>query len=171
MVQHFNPVQQIANQIDEAAGYKKIQIGNKVYSIRLLPASVGFSVATNLIKTFLPVLGSYADANGRKGLVLPEDDSVFSEMAILLCSQLDKIDPLILVQQLLADSLVNGKQFNFDDQFRANYSDLIKLIEFALKENFGDFFTGYLQEKGIKLGSLNLLSLKTAVQPVQTQEG
>lgn len=169
MAPQINPIQQIADQISEAAGYKKVQIGRHIYSVKLLPASVGFSVATNLIKTFLPVLGSYIDANGRKGLVLPEDDSVFSEMALLLCTQLDKIDPLVLVQQLLNDALVNGKPFNFDDQFRANYSDLVKLLEFALRENFGDFFTVYLQEKGVSLSSLNLLSLKTA-PPVQTQQ-
>lgn len=166
-----NQIQQIADNISELSGYKKIQIGRYIYSVKLLPASAGFSVATNLIKTFLPVLGSWADAHERKGLVLPEDDSVYSEMAILLCTQLDKIDPIVIVQTLLSDALVNGKQFNFDDQFRANYSDLVSLIEFALKENFGDFFTVYLQGKGIKLNSLNLPSLKTAAAPAQTQQG
>ena len=161
-----NQIQQIADNVSEAAGYKKIPIGSNVYSIKLLPASLGFMVATNLIKTLLPVFGSWADAQGRKGQVLPEDESTFTELALLLVGQLDKVDVLQVVHTLLNEALVNGKPLDFDIHFRANYKSLMKLIEFALKENFGDFFIDYLQEKGLNILSLRSLKMEdTAPTP------
>lgn len=137
-----------------AKGYKGVAIEGKVYSVKLLPATQGLGLALKLIKTFLPTLGAWADGEKKEGLILPEDNSMFSEMAILLVSQLDKVDIGLVVKQLLDGALVDNEGLDFETYFSANYSTLIELVEFAMKENFGDFFTNYLRKKGIDLKTL-----------------
>ena len=165
-----NPIQDIANNINQAEGYRNISLGGKTYSIKLLPASTGFTVATLLLKTFLPAIGSWVDSQEREGLVLPEEENVYAEIAMLLCTQMDKIDLLSIVQTLLSEAAVNNAKFNFDIEFRGNYGNLIALIEFALKENFKDFFLEYLQSKGISLSTLSHLSpTKKAQDQIQPE--
>ena len=91
---------------------KEIPIGNTVYRITLLPASIGVSVGLQLIKTFLPVLGVLFDSgsiNGEDTEALNEldldNDTMFSEAAMLLVGQLDKFDVSELIGNLLRGTL------------------------------------------------------------------
>lgn len=144
----------IAAQLLAKKGYKVTIIEGKAYSIRLLPATKGLALGLKLTKTFLPALGAFVDAGKREGLILPEDDTMFSEIAFTLTSQMDKLDLSTIINELLHQAICDDELIDFDSHFQANYSVLIQLVEFALKENFGDFFTQYLRSKGINLGEL-----------------
>ena len=147
-------IQDIANNALAQKGYKTINIDGDMYAIKLLPATQGLGLALNLIKIFLPSLGAWADGEKREGLILPEDDSMFSEIAMLLVSQMDKIDLAGVVKSLLNGLMVNNQSIDFDTHFSGNYEALVELVEVAMKENFGSFFTNYLRKKGIGLKGL-----------------
>jgi len=122
----------------------KLSSGKK-FTVKILRTMAGITVARKLNKIILPLIGGGADG-------LKHDDYIhgapqsFTNLALLLCEQLDKaqIEDLIIV--LLEDLSIDGKDVNIDDYFAANYGELVEILEFSLKENFGSFFTG----KGIQ---------------------
>lgn len=163
-------IQKIAQQVYDEAGFKSTYIKDKKYSIQLLPASLGFQVGTSLIQILLPVLGAWADSKEREGFVLPEEEGLYSEIALLVCSQLEKVDLLNIIQVLLRELKVNGEKVDFDAHFRGNYSALLGIVEFAIRENFSDFLSGYLRMKGVILDSLNTPFQKNQTKQDQIQE-
>ena len=147
-------VRGFAEQYKDAEGYRTTEIGGRKYTIRLLSAYTAFVTGMQLVKTFLPALGGLLDGEGRKDLVLPEDDALFTETAMLLVNQMDRVDLVDVIQHLVKDAQCEGATISVDSHFRGNISGFISLIEFALRENFSDFFTGFLKEKGLGLQSL-----------------
>lgn len=160
-------LQHIASEALSDAGVKELRIGDRTYSLSLLPASKGIIVAQQLIKTFLPSLASLADNFQKEDMVMPEDMSMYTEVSMLLVSQMDKIDILKIIGLLLNDLQSDGVPVNFDVEFRGSYGNLIRLLEFSIKENFGSFFTDYLKAKGLEIPSLGSILNRKA----QTSEG
>ena len=150
----MNDIENIANEVMAQQGYKQIMLEEGMYAIKLLPSTQGIGLAFNLIRVFLPSIGAWADGEKKEGLILPEDNSMFSEVAMLLVGQMDRIDLSQVIKTLVGTALLNNKPIDFEKHFVGNYGSLIELVEFALKENFGSFFTSYLRKKGIDLGSL-----------------
>lgn len=159
----------IAGGVLASKGYKVKTIDGDVYAIKLMPATQGLSLALNLIKIFLPSLGAWADGEKKEQFILPEDNQMFSEVAMLLVSQMDKVDLSAVVRSLLNGVLYNNEQVDFDKHFSAKYDELIELVEFAMRENFGSFFTNYLRRKGIDLGSI-LPSQEASEEPQAEME-
>jgi hypothetical protein len=149
-----NEIANIASSIKSKAGFVDKEINGKRYTIKLLPARNGIVIGTQLIKTFLPALAAYADGAKKSQLVMPEDDNIWTSVAMLLVNQMDKINVLDIIDILLENLSENGSSVKWDDAFVGNYSGLLQIIEFTMKENFGDFFTNYLSQKGINLDSL-----------------
>jgi hypothetical protein len=150
----MSEIQNIANDVMAKQGYKQIMLDEGMYAIKLLPSTQGIALALNLIRVFLPSIGAWADGEKKEGLILPEDNSMFSEVAMLLVGQMDRIDLSDVIKTLVGNTLLNNQPINFEEHFVGNYGTLIELVEFALKENFGSFFTTYLRKKGIVLGEL-----------------
>lgn len=135
-------------------GYVSKVINGKTYSIKLLDAMPAFVTGLQLVRAFLPALGGFLDGAKREGLVLPEEESLFAETAMLLVSQLDKVNLAEVVSYLLQDARCDKQTFDYNSHFRGKIGDFLSLVEFALRANFSDFFTGYLKEKGLSLQSL-----------------
>lgn len=150
----MSEVQEIANDLMAQQGYKQIMLDEGMYAIKLLPSTQGIGLAFNLIRVFLPSIGAWADGEKKEGLILPEDNSMFSEVAMLLVGQMDRIDLSQVIKTLVGNTLLNSQPIDFEKHFVGNYGSLVELVEFALKENFGSFFTSYLRKKGIVLGEL-----------------
>jgi len=152
-----------------AGGYREIDADGITYTIKLLPATKGLSVATSLARTILPSLGSLADNVEKRDYILPEESVIWTELAVMLVSQLDKIDIVKTVTMLMDGSSADGEPIKFEEYFSGNYGTLIFLVEFALKENFGSFFTGYLKAKGLEIPSLRAIFSKKVTSAEESE--
>lgn len=164
-------VQDIANDVMAKQGYKQVMLDEGMYAIKLLPSTQGIGLAFNLIRVFLPSVGAWADGEKKEGLILPEDNSMFSEVAMLLVGQMDKIDLSQVIKTLCGNALLNNQPIDFEKHFVGNYGSLISLVEFALAENFGSFFTSYLRKKGINIGGLMAATSVSGAPSAEITEG
>ena len=125
------------------ANQKEIEIEGTKYHIHLLKARTGFNVSIELSKIFLPLLGQTFDAS-RHDDVFHGAPKTFTDMAMILCSQMDKVNvEEIIFDKLLKDLIVNGQVCtDIDSVFRGKYDVLFELVAFAIKENFGSLFAG-----------------------------
>lgn len=112
----------------------KTEIKGVSYQLYLLPAEEGIVMAQKLGQLVIPLL----DGDSSDG----EIELDFSKLAKNITSSISDKDFLAIIKRLLKESTADGKEINFNNYFRANYGTLIKLIAFALKENFGSFFEG-----------------------------
>jgi hypothetical protein len=147
-------IKRIAQSALEEAGVHSVEIKGKTYVIELLPATQAFAVAIQLAKVCLPAVGALVDGGSKQDLVLPEDDNLWTDAAVLLVGQLENVSILDLVKLLTQKITVDGKAINVDEDFKGNLGGLVRLLEYILKENVGDFFIEYLQAKGISTQSL-----------------
>ena len=145
----MDDIQRIAQSTLAEAGVHSVDIKGKTYVIELLPATQAFAVAIQLSKVFLPAIGAIVDGNGKRDNILPEDDNLFTDAAVLLVGQLGNVSILDLVSLLTQKITVDGKAVDINEDFKGNLGGLVRLLEFVLKENCGDLFTDYLQAKGI----------------------
>jgi hypothetical protein len=128
-------------------------------------------VGQKLLKTFGPALGVLMDNNNNEATTFDES-TLFTDLAMTLCLRLDDLDLVATLKKLFENSYVtNGEgghdPLDFDEHFSANFGNLMAVTEFALKENFGDFFTSYLSAKGLEINTLReMVSQKVSNLPV-----
>ncbi len=150
---------------------KHIQIGDDLFQVKLIGGRKGVQIALKLKQIALPLLGRAFDGLKDED-VLIETPKTFTDMAILLNHSLDdaNIDSLIFEDILFDVKLKHGDQYiqiNWDEYLIANYGCLIPLLAFAIKENFGSFFTGSGMMKGI-LGKITGLLGSSQDEPLET---
>lgn len=129
------------NSINKEAGLASKQINGKEYTIHLLPATAGLKMSLEISKLMAPSVGAGLDGL-RHDEILHGSPTTFTDLAMKLVTQMDQVNVVELVGALLGKVEVGGSRINFDTHFRANYGELIQVIEFALRENFESFFTG-----------------------------
>lgn len=127
---------------------RSIDINDKTYRIQVLGGLEGIRMGNKLLKVILPVLGGGLD--GLKADDTFETPKTWTNLTLLICDKIDDLNVEELITTLLKGCTVieNGqvpRDININIDFMANYGELVLLIEFALKENFGSLFT----EKGI----------------------
>lgn len=113
---------------------RKTKIGKNEYQIHLLPARKGMEHAMKLAQVIIPALGGSFDAQDEF------KDYGFTQLSLVVVEQMNQIDIMDLVDEMFQGASINGQELDIDKHFRANYGDLIELITFAMKENFGSFF-------------------------------
>lgn len=134
---------------------RETEINGRTYSIKLLPASVGIKVKEKIIKAFGPALGVLIDSSSiEEEFLLPEEQTFWTNIAIAIVSNMSELDLVATLKVLTSQSWCNGKEIDFDEHFAGNFGELYILVEFILKENFGDFFTVFLKAKGIEIPTL-----------------
>lgn len=109
---------------------RQTTINGKSVQIYMLRAGVGIAMAQKL--------GTLAAS-----FFSTEGDSVdidFGKIADGLSKKLSYEELKIMIDALLKDIAIDNKEVNFDEYFSGNYGLLIKILAFALKENFGSFF-------------------------------
>jgi len=139
-------------QIVQQAGHRQLVLNGKTYSVKLLPATKGMSVSARIIKAVGPAFGVLLDSSNED--LFPEEISMFTDLAVAVVRQLDELQMEITIKELLGGLSCDGQSVNFDEHFAGNYGELIAVTEYALKENFGDFFTEYLKAKGLEIHTL-----------------
>lgn len=130
---------------------KTILIKDNEFSIKLLPARRGFVLGMELIKVFLPALAAYYDGINKEEFILPEENTLFSDVAVTLVAHSDRLDIAGIVVELTEGVMKNNSEVDVDVEFAGKYGDFLVLIEGILRENFSDFFTEYLKEKGLEI--------------------
>lgn len=149
---------------------RETHINGKTYTIQLLSTSLGIKVKERIIRAFGPMLGVSFDYIQKGEDIFPEDFNLFTDLSIALVRNLTELDVVTTIQLLLADSYCDGHKIDFEDHFAGNYSELYLLVEFALKENFGSFFTDYLKAKGLSVDALREMLPKAQTTEEQEQK-
>lgn len=112
---------------------KQTKIDGRDIQIYLLKAGVGIAMAQKL--------GGLAATFFSK----EEDDTMTIDFVKIfkgLSSEL-KFDELdMMIKALLSGIAIDGKDIDFDEEFAGNYGFFVKIMSFALQENFGSFFEG-----------------------------
>lgn len=127
-----------------------IEIDGKVYKIDLLKAGDGIELWEELMKIVLPSVGSGLDAlrsSGQRDELFDGPSTTITEIMIHLSNKLDGTRLKWVSDELLGDMTCDGVPVDFDEHFKGNYGTWLKLIRFALTENFSSFFAdGWVQE-------------------------
>ena len=140
----------------EAKRWRTTVIGDKRFDIKMVGGRKGISVSLKLKGILLPIIGRGFDGLKQEDYI--ESPRTFTDMAVLLTELLDRTDMETLIfDDLLFDVKVDGEKIeDWDDYLTANYSDLIPLLTFVVKENFQSFFTGNGMMKSIQAKLQNL---------------
>lgn len=154
----------------KATNTKTKEINGKNYTITLLPTEVGLKVQEKIIKGLGPTFGVLADNAMLGDVVFPEDKQLFTDMSIALVKNMADLDMVGTIKILVASSYCNGTPIEFNKHFAGNYGELYLLVEFALRENFGDFFTLILKEKGIEIHTLRKMMNQVMGQKLDESE-
>lgn len=121
---------------------KEITIDGNKYHINTLRGRDGYRISMQLSKVFLPLLGQTFDAS-RHDDVFHGAPKTFTDMAMILCNQLDKVDTeSIIFDNLLKGLIKNGQPCDIDSEIQTRFDILFELVAFAIKENFGSLFSG-----------------------------
>ena len=154
----------------QAQGLVDVVVGGQTYTITLIPARASAKLALDIAKIFLAPIGSAIDNKSTEKYRMPDESTIWTEVAAHIVNGLDSIDLFYVVDTLLKDvSNAKGK-IDVDVEFRGKISGLISLTEQAMRENWTDFFTVYLKEKGIDLSSLSQM-MKPGAQEELEESG
>ena len=137
----------------------------KKFSIRILPMTEGISVAKKLLNVIAPTTGAALDGLQHDDFIHGAPKSL-SNLALILCGQIDKVQIETLIQILLQDLYIEGQEVDIEEYFSANYGELIEILEFALRANFETFFTG----KGIKARIMKGITTLMAQMSPESEE-
>lgn len=138
----MNIAQSIANKFRRDS---KFSDSGKKFSVRILPMTEGIAVAKKLLNVIAPTTGAALDGLQHDDILHGAPKSL-SNLAMILCSQIEKAQIENLITVLLQDFYVEGDEVDIDNYFAGNYGELIEVLEFSLEVNFKSFFMG----KGIK---------------------
>ncbi len=152
-------------QANNEAGLRRKEINGKLYCIQLLPASKGLTIGKRLIKSLGTALGVVLDSNDNPFAA----ETIFTDLSIAIVSKIDDLDLEATIKELLGYCSCGGNQIDFDRHFAGNYGEMVAVVEFALRENFGDFFTDYLKAKGLEIHTLREMMNKKAETPEKSE--
>lgn len=141
----------IAEEVAVQEGHVSYKLGDDVYVIKMLPGKQGMALAIRILKAIIPIAGLWVDGENKQGLILPEDDNLYTELALMFVSKLEEVNSAEVIAALCNGLTFNGDVVEFDSHFMCNYSSLLLVVEQAFKENFGTFLGEYLEAKGINL--------------------
>lgn len=131
---------------------KEIQIGKHIYVVDLLNAEDALDAFGNISNLFFPVLGILGDeiVNTTEGF----ETEIFTALSTSISYALKDKEVRDVAKGLLKTVWKNGKEINVSEEFKGNFSGYTKLVVFAFKENFLDFFLDSLEGLGLDLTSV-----------------
>jgi hypothetical protein len=155
-------IQNKVNEFKTENAKHTITIKDKVYKVEPLDAESGLDTWEFLMNKLLPSIGTGLDSF-RHDPIMDGAPTTFSEAMLHLSAQLSK-DPgtlKALSLTLLEGLTVDGELVDFKEHFSANYGTWLKVVKFALTENFSSFF-----EEGWESAAKDLMGM---VAPVMSQ--
>lgn len=119
------------------AGDNAIQIKGKIYKIKLVPWQQGIDLWELMVKKLLPSIGNFIDDRDADEL---DQVNTFTDAFVNISRNLDGRTLNLMTRVLLDGCTVDNKPIDLDAEFTGNYGNWIRLLIFALKENYGSFF-------------------------------
>lgn len=142
-----------------------LKIKDKIYKIKPLNGEDGVDTLEFILQLVAPSMGSALDGMNHDSL-MDGTPTTFSEVMMHLSRQLKGSTLKALSLALLEDLEVDGVKVSFSDQFQCNYGDWVKVVKFALQENYSSFFEdGW----GSVMGDLMQMAAPLANQQVEPQ--
>lgn len=135
----MSDLNKFAQQAKEKAGLNTVEINGKKYDIELLPARQSAMIGLELVKLILPSFGVWVDSKSKEEFVLPEENDMFAEAAMLLVSQMGKVNIADIIDLLTKNVTRDGNPVDVDVEFRGDVAGLMQLIKYALEKNIGPF--------------------------------
>ena len=149
---------------------RQVNIGSNSYTITLLPARQGMKIGTEILQMIAPILGAILDDDQNKDVRF-DGSTLFTEIALHLVNHIDSNKVVGVVDSVLAELYKGSHKVDYDIEFSGRLPQLITLVEHALRENFGDFFTSYFKEKGFEIPSLKeLMEKRVQIEPSLNKE-
>lgn len=108
------------------------------YEIKLLNTSAAFDSFQSVMKLLLPAGGAALDGALDENLF--EGDNTFSTSAMLLVRQMGEVDILKTIKLLTDGMTADGEVIDFENYFKGDLLLLVKILEFAVRENYGSLF-------------------------------
>ena len=128
-------------------GHKK-EIDGVIYTVYMLPPKTAMDMLVDIGKVVGPSLGTIMDAASRNGgvselLGMSVTSEFFSKAAGELFQRMDKAVLRSVIGQLAQVSMADGVKLEdtFDIHFRGKLGSMVKWLAFALKVQFGNFFS------------------------------
>lgn len=147
----------ILEQAMESSKVVTKQINGNEYTITKIGAKTGLRIKELLLRSFAPAIGVFVDGLKKGDDLLPEEQTFFTDIAIALVANMSELRLVDTVDKLLENVYCNGELVVFDTHFAGNYGELYLVIEFVLRENYGDFFPVFLKAKGIEIPTLGAM--------------
>lgn len=109
------------------------------YQIRLLNTTTAIQTFEQISKTLLPSIGSAIDGFTNENMF--ESEQTLATAAMLLTRQLTEINVVEIIQKIFEGLTAEGVPVDFDTYFKGRLDLLVKVLTFAMKENYGSLFT------------------------------
>lgn len=146
-------IQQAADE-SGVSNVREKEIRGRRYAVKILPATSGLELGERIIEAAGPAIGVILDRKVNDGYIAPGEDSLYTEIMITVSKQLYALGLATTVKQLFKGLTCDDKVVDFDQHFAGNYGELLAVLEYAVEENFGGFFTEYLSAKGLGIHSV-----------------
>lgn len=135
---------------EDGTPFQKVICKNE-YKTYMLSGTRGTEILLKLSRMYLPSVGVVIDEvftpkNEGKDNVGDFDIS-FTDIAKEIVKKMDTGENLQIIKSLVEPCTRNGKQVDFDYDFRGKYMELFQVIAWTIELNFGDFFLSSLKEK------------------------
>lgn len=165
---------QFADLMKVAEGDYKI-INGKKYAIELLPSSPAVDIFYNkLLPVVAPALAVWLDGSDQGDDIFAEDKNIMTNIAFALVRQSVDAEIVQTFHMLLNGATCDGVAIEYETHFKGKVGELTAVVEYAIRENFGDFFTMYLKEKGFVIPTLGqmqeMLSRQESTLPTSEEE-
>ena len=115
---------------------RQTKINGKDIQIYVLKATHGVAMTQKLGSLAATFFGESTESDD--GEVSIDFTKIANGLQANLTS--DELD--MMIKALLKDMAIDGRDVNYDDYFAGNYGMLVKVIAYALQENFGSFLEG-----------------------------
>lgn len=135
-------------------------IDGKQYSIFLARTDDGLSVATEIIRFAAPVFAVIMDNDTNEDIRM-EESTFFSQIAAHICLNLTSESLIQMVEKLLDGAYCGSHKIeDWRDHFAGDYFGLTSILEWSLRENFGDFFIKTFKARGFEIHTLKAMFLQ-----------
>lgn len=129
--------------------FEKVICGNE-YNTYLISGTKGTEIMLKLWSICLPALGVALDdlmapKNSKKDIL--DMEISLSTIAEKLAENMDVQGNLQIIKDLVTPCTRNGKQVDFDFDYRGQYKELFEVIQWVIDINYKDFFLSLFKEK------------------------
>lgn len=117
-------------------------IGGARWEMNTLPATTGLTCLTQIAAIIGAPAGAAASGLNQQGGLLGMDAGLMGEAVAKMTQRLADPQTVELIKSLLNGVRRNDKPVEFEDYFAANYGELMQVVAWSIRENFGSFLAG-----------------------------